>query len=303
MTVSTLALTQTLLNGVFVGCLFGVIALGLSLKWGHLGVADFSHLSLTLIGGYLTYTLVTELLWSPFLTLAVTVPVFFVVGVALQWFLHVIKAEAFTSLLITFALFIVAESVVSMIWSPDLLSLRPWLTDDLTQSMKVGSISVAPIDVVALVVAFLLVGSAAAMLRYTRWGRGVQAMRQDPGVAETFGVRLLPISLVVSGLVGASAAAAGMVVALKMPLSPGLPLNWIGIVVVASLLGGLGRPVGALVAAVALLMIQNAWSLWFPPQWSPAVTFGLLFLFLALSPVVQLVRDRLSSGAAREALV
>lgn len=302
MTVSTMALAQTLLNGVFIGCLFGAIALGLSMKWGHLGVPDFSHLSVTLLGAYVTYTLVTELLWSPFLTLAVTVPVFFLVGVGLQWFLHAIGAEAFTSLLITFALFIVAESVVSMVWSPDLLSLRPWLADDLTQSTQVGSLAVAPIDVVALIVALVMVGGAAVALRYTRWGRAVQAMRQDAGVAETFGVRVLPISLVVSGLVASSAAASGMVVALKMPLAPGLPLNWIGVVVVASLLGGLGRPIGALVAAVVLMMVQNAWSLWFPPQWSPAVTFGLLFLFLALQPLTHAVRDRLSTGASREAL-
>ncbi len=302
MSVSAVALLQTLLNGLFVGCLFGTIALGLTMKWGHLGVPDFFHLSLTLLGGYVTYTLVTEMLWSPFLTLLVTVPVFFVIGVAVQWFFHLIKAEAFTSLLLTFALFIVAESVVSMIWSPDLLSLRAWLTDDLTQSSKVGSLSVAPIDLVALAVAVVLVGAATYALHRTRWGRAVQAMRQDGPIAETLGVRILPVTLVISGLAASTAAAAGMVVALKMPLAPGLPLNWIGVVVVACLLGGLGRPLGALVAAVVLMMIQNAWSLWFPPQWSPAVTFGLLFAFLALQPLGRLVRERLSTGVARESL-
>jgi len=301
MSVSTLALAQTLLNGVFLGCLFGTIALGLTMKWGHLGVPDFFHLSLTLLGAYLTYTLVTELLWSPFLTLVVTIPVFFLLGVAVQWFFHIIKAEAFTSLLLTFALFIVTESVVSMIWSPDLLSLRRWLSDDLTQSAKVGDLSVAPIDLVALVVALLLVGASAYALHRTRWGRAVQAMRQDGQVAEAFGVQIVPIALVMSGLAAGSAAAAGMVVALKMPLTPGLPLHWIGVVVVASLLGGLGRPLGALVAAIMLMMIQNAWSLWFPPQWAPAVTFGLLFAFLALQPVVRMVRDRFTSGVARVA--
>lgn len=302
MSVSTLALAQTLLNGVFLGCLFGTIALGLTMKWGHLGVPDFFHLSLTLLGAYLTYTLVTEQLWNPFLTLAVTVPTFFVLGVAVQWFFHLIKAEAFTSLLLTFALFIVTESIVSMIWSPDLLSLRPWLADGMTQSTKVGSLSVAPIDLVALAVAVILVGGAALALHRTRWGRAVQAMRQDGAVAETLGVQILPITLVISGLASASAAAAGMAVAMKMPLSPGLPLHWIGIVVVATLLGGLGRPLGALFAAIVLMVVQNAWSLWFPPQWAPAVTFGLLFAFLALQPLARLAKERLTSGVTRESL-
>jgi branched-chain amino acid transport system permease protein len=302
MAVSTLALAQTLLNGLFMGCLFGSIALGLTMKWGHLGVPDFFHLSLTLLGAYLTYTLLTELLWSPFLTLLVTVPAFFLVGAVVQYFFHVIKAEAFTSLLLTFALFIAAEGVVSMIWSPDLRSMRSWLSDGLTESIRVGSLSVSPIDLVAAAIAVITVGASALALHRTRWGRAVQAMRQDGPIAETLGVRILPITLVISGLAAASAAAAGMVVALKMPLSPGLPLNWVGTVVVATLLGGLGRPLGALFAAILLMMIQNAWSLWFPPEWSPAVTFGLLFAFLALQPLARLFRERLSSGATRESL-
>lgn len=301
MSVSTLALVQTLLNGAFLGCLFGTIALGLTMKWGHLAVPDFFHLSLTLMGAYLTYTLVTEFLWSPFLTLLVTVPVFFVIGVGVQWFFHVIRAEAFTSLLLTFALFIVTESAVSLIWSPDLLSMRRWLSDGLTQSVRVGELAIAPIDLIALGTAVLLVGASAFALHRTRWGRAVQAMRQDGQVAETFGVQVLPIALVMSGLAAGSAAAAGMVVALKMPLTPGLPMQWIGVVVVASLLGGLGRPLGALVAAVVLMMVQNAWSLWFSPQWSPAVAFGLLFVFLALQPVARMTRERLTSGVPHEA--
>ena len=302
MAVSTLSLAQTLLNGVFMGCLFGSIALGITMKWGHLGVPDFFHLSLTLLGAYLTYTLITEQLWSPYLTLLVTMPTFFVLGAVVQYFLHVIRAQAFTSLLITFALFIVAEGAVSLIWSPDLLSVRSYLSDGLTRSLKVGPLSVSPIDLVAAVVAVIVVGASAFALHRTRWGRAVQAMRQDAPIAETLGVRILPIALVLSGLAAASAAAAGMVVALKMPLSPGLPLNWVGTVVVAVLLGGLGRPLGALIAAILLMMVQNAWSLWFPPEWSPAVTFGLLFAFLALQPLARLFRERMSSGVPRESL-
>lgn len=299
----TIALAQTLLNGMLLGCLFGAIALGLTMKWGHLGVPDFFHLSLTLLGAYVTYSMVTTLLVSPFLVLLITIPAFFLIGVGVQWFLHAIKAEPFTALLITFALFIVTESTISLIWSPDLLSLRSWLADGFTESIWIGSLAISPIDLMALAAAALLVGATWFLLYRTRWGRAVQAMRLDGPVAETFGVKIVPLALVLSGLAGASAAVAGTVVALKMPLTPGLPLHWIGIVVVASLLGGLGRPVGALVAAVVLMMIQNAWSLWFPPEWAPAVTYGLLFGYLAFQPIARYVRERLTTGVPRESHV
>jgi branched-chain amino acid transport system permease protein len=67
------------------------------------------------------------------------------------------------------------------------------------------------------------------------------------------------------------------------------------VVVVATMLGGLGRPIGALVAAVVVMMIQNAWSLWFPPQWSPAVAFGVLFLYLAGQPALRIVRESMTA--------
>lgn len=304
---ATLALLQTLLNGALLGCLFGLIALGLTMKWGHLGVPDFFHLSLTLLSAYLTYTLVTGLVINPFLTLAITVPVMFVIGVLSQWLLYKIKASPFTALLLTFALFIVAESVMSVIWSPDLLSMRKWLDSSFTTAIRIPigekSLAVLPVDLMALVLALTLVLATWWMLKHTRWGRALQAMRQDSQIAEVLGVRILPITLVVSGLAAATAAVAGMVVVVRMPLTPGLAMNWIGVVIVATLLGGLGRPLGALIAAVVLMMVQNAWSLWFPPQWSPAVTFGLLFLYLAIQPLIRMIRERLELRRNREQTV
>ncbi|KIP53827.1 hypothetical protein SD72_01220 [Leucobacter komagatae] len=277
------------------------------MKWGHLGVPDFFHLSLTLFSGYLTYTLVTGLLMNPFMTLLITVPAMFLIGVLTQWLFFTIKASAFTSLLLTFALFIVAESVMSVIWSPDLLSMRKWLDGTFTSAIRIPigdkSLSVLPVDVMALALALVLVLATWWMLKHTRWGRALQAMRQDAQIAEVLGVRILPITLIVSGLAAATAAVAGMVVVVRMPLTPGLAMNWIGVVIVATLLGGLGRPLGALIAAIILMMVQNAWSLWFPPQWSPAVAFGLLFIYLALQPIVRITRERLELRRNREQAV
>lgn len=304
---ATLALIQTLLNGALLGCLFGLIALGLTMKWGHLGVPDFFHLSLTLLSGYLTYSLVTKLLINPFVTLLITVPLMFMLGVLSQWMFYKIKASAFTSLLLTFALFIVAESIMSVIWSPDLLSMRAWLDSSFTSAIRIPfgdkTLSILPVDIMALSLALVLVLTTWWMLKHTRWGRALQAMRQDPQIAEVLGVRILPITLIVSGLAAATAAVAGMVVVVRMPLTPGLAMNWIGIVIVATLLGGLGKPLGALIAAIVLMMVQNAWSLWFPPQWSHAVAFGLLFLYLAITPLVRIARERLELRRNREQTV
>ncbi|SFB93386.1 branched-chain amino acid transport system permease protein [Nocardioides terrae] len=298
MDVSTTALAQTLLNGALLGCLYGCIALGLTIKWGHLGIADFFHISVVLLAAYITFTLVTEAGWHPFATLLVTAPACFVVGVASQWLFTRLDADDTTSLLLTFGLFIVAEGVASQLWSADLKSMRRDLPDGLREAIHLPApldrLAVTPPDLLSLVLAVVMVGLASWSLRFTRSGRAVQAMRQDQPIAEAFGVRAAPLALAVSGLAALSASVAGMAVAVKMPLQPQLPLHWIGVVVVACLLGGLGRPLGALVAAVVLMMLQNAWSLWFAPQWASAVTYGVLVLYLAAQPLSRVIRERLT---------
>jgi branched-chain amino acid transport system permease protein len=295
----TVALVQTLVNGALLGCLFGCIALGLTIKWGLLGVADFFHISLTAIGAYLTYTVAADLGLSPFAALGLTVPLFFLIGVVMQLGLVRIKAAVFTTLLITFGLFIAAESLISLIWSSDLLNLRPELPDVLRQPLRLPApmdrIAFQPVDLLSLTAAVLMVGTAAYLLRSTRHGRALHAMHQDAAVAEVFGVRLVPLAVVVSGLAASSAAVSGTLVAIKLSLTPTLSASWLGIVVVSCLLGGLGRPVGALLAAVVLMMVQNAWSLYLSPTWAPAIAYGVLFAYLAANPLFQAVGTRLAT--------
>lgn len=298
---SAFALIQTLVNGALLGCLFGVIALGLTVKWGLLGVADFFHISLVLISAYVTYSVASETELSPFAALLITVPLFFLIGVGLEYLLMRIKASVFTTLLITFGLFIAAESLISLIWSSDILSGRQLLPDALRTPLRLpgafDGVSFNPVDLLCLLAAVILVGGAWYLLRFTRHGRALNAMHQDAPIARIFGVRTLWLSLVVSGLAASSAAVAGTLVALKMPLTPHLSSQWLGIVVVSCLLGGLGRPIGALVVAILLMMVQNAWSLYLTPTWAPAIAFGVLFLYLAIRPLVQAGRSRFSRGA------
>ncbi|MFW6090720.1 MAG: branched-chain amino acid ABC transporter permease [Actinomycetota bacterium] len=295
MSADQLVLLQTVLSGIMLGCLFGSIAVGLTVKWGMLGIADFSHISLVLLGAYLTYTSVVEWGLPIAVPLVGMLPLFALIGVGLQWVFLRFGVRGFMSLLVTFGLFIVIESVVTLVWSADTLSLRPELPESLRRGIPLPGLagaSVLPAEVAALATAVVLVGGAAWLLRRTTFGRSVHAMRTDPAMAEVLGVRLTRTAMVVSGLAAATASVAGLVVAVRMPLTPQLPLEWLGVVVVAALLGGLGRPVGALVAAIALMVIQNIWSLYLQPSWAPVIAFGILFVYLAVQPAITSLRMR-----------
>ncbi len=296
------AVLQTIVSGALLGTLFGTIALGVTVKWGLLGIADFFHVSLTLFGAYVTYSLVSVAGLHPLATLLVTVPSFFLLGMALQWIFVRLEVKLFTSLLVTFGLFVVAESVITLLWSADTLTLRPvlpeWLTAPVALPWPLQQVRVLPPDLLALVAAIVLIGTTTWALRATRLGRGLHAMHQDPGIAEVFGVRLTRTAVLVAGFAAGTAAVAGMVVALKMPLSPHLPLHWLGVVVVSSLLGGLGRPLGALIAAVFLMIVQNLWALFYSPSWAPVIAFSFLLLYLVLQPLLTGRGLRSLGGAA-----
>src|SRR5258705_8310978 len=95
-------LGQSLLSGLFIGALYGLLGLGLSLSWGMLRQVNLAHFALAFLGGYVTYQLATVARVDPFVTLAITVPAFFMLGMALHWFLRRFSVTLLNTLLVTF---------------------------------------------------------------------------------------------------------------------------------------------------------------------------------------------------------
>lgn len=288
MTSDQALLIQSALSGIMVGSLFGIIAMGLSLTWGILKIANFAHLSFALLGAYLSYSLITYGM-EPLLTLLVVVPILFIIGVGVQWLFETFKVTTFTSLLLTFGMFIVLENVITYIWSADTVTTRRVLPTVYRQAIRfpepLDNFFVLPPDLLAFITAILLGGGIYWLLHRTQWGRAVRAMAEDPLIAQAYGVNYRREALLLSGLATATAGVAGVLIAIKMSLFPALPLTWIGVVVAAVILGGLGNPIGAIIAACALLTIQNIWSVQMQPSWAPLISFGLFIIYLIVQPV------------------
>src|SRR5437867_222062 len=112
-------LGQSLLSGLFIGALYGLLGLGLSLSWGLLRLINLAHFALAFLGAYLTYALVSSLGWDPLSTLLVIAPAFFGIGVGLQALFARFGVTQFTSLLVTFGLTVIIESLIQAIWTAD----------------------------------------------------------------------------------------------------------------------------------------------------------------------------------------
>ena len=177
-------LGQSLLSGLFIGGLYGLFGLGLSLSWGLLRLINLAHFALIFLGAYLTYQLTATAGLDPFLALLVIVPAFFVLGVALQATFARLGVGEFASLLVTFGLTVVIESVIQAVWTADFRRLEsPYGT----ATLRAGPLFLPVTEVLILAAAIALSLATWAWLRYTYVGKALRAGAEDPAMAAAFG--------------------------------------------------------------------------------------------------------------------
>ena len=279
-----MTIAQAALTGALIGGLYALMATGLSVTWGVLRVINLAHFAMILLGAYLTYELATATGLDPILTVLITGPVLFVVGAAVQWAYDRLHVAEFTSLLVSFGLLIIAIQAVTLIWSADFLRMPGDINPYATESWTVGRFVFPVTTVLAFGLALVLVAALHLVLRRTFAGRGMRAIAQDRAVAAAFGVDHQRLSLVLGGVAGASAAAAGMVFALTNALSPTAAYEWFGIVFAVVILGGIGQVVGTFAAGIAVGVVSAVVSAAWSPATAPIVLFSAIVLALVLRP-------------------
>jgi branched-chain amino acid transport system permease protein len=282
MSAPSLALVgQSLLSGVFIGALYGLLGLGLSLSWGLLRQINLAHFALAFLGAYLTYQLSSAGGIDPMLTLALIVPAFFVFGAALHWLFARFAVSAFNSLLITFGLTVMIESAMQWIWSADFRRLESGYA---AVKFRLGALYLPLPELLTLGLAMLLCFAAWAVLRYTDTGKAMRAAAEDGPIAAAFGVNQRALALLLSGASAAFAGVAGMCIALSFTLAPSQLYAWIGVVLAAVMLGGIGSALGPLVAGVVIGVSEALTMAVAAPSWAPLVSFSLLIAVLILRP-------------------
>ena len=274
---SATLIAQSVLSGVFIGALYGLLGLGLSLSWGMLRQINLAHFALAFLGAYLTYQLSSVAGWDPVATLLVVVPCFFAFGVLMHWLFARFSISPFNSLLVTFGLTVIIESAIQGIWTAD-----PRMLDSAYGQFKfkVGALYVPFPELLTLLLATTLSILAWAVLRYTDIGKAMRAAAEDAPTAAAFGVNERRLSLLLSGVSAAFAGVAGLCLALSFSLAPSQIYAWVGVVFAAVMIGGLGNPLGPLVAGIIIGVSESLTMAIAAPAWAPLVSFLLLIVVL-----------------------
>jgi branched-chain amino acid transport system permease protein len=285
-TISPTLLTDVVVGGLTAGGIYALVALGLNLQYGLMRVLNVAHGEFLMLGAYLTYSLHTGWGVNPLLTLLITGPTAFAVGLALHRLLYarLLAGNATDSLesrslLLSFGLMFVIQNAALLIWSADLRGYSylaiplHWL----------GTVFPAN-RVLAAAVALALGAAFYVYLRASLTGKAVRALMQEPEGARLVGIRTARIHALCFGAGLAMSAITGSLVSMLFELTPfmGLPYTVTALVVV--ILGGLGNMMGCLVAGLLLGLVETAGVYLASSDIRLISSYAVLSLILILKP-------------------
>jgi branched-chain amino acid transport system permease protein len=273
-------LAQSILSGVFVGALYGLLGLGLSLSWGLLRLINLAHFAFAFLAAYLCYQMATMGM-DPMLTLVVIVPLFFAIGAGLHAAMARFAITPFNSLLVTFGLTGLVEAMIQTVWSADFRKLESAYGE---HRFKIAGLFVPLPELITLGLAVGLSFAIWAVLRHTDLGKALRASAEDAAVAAAFGIHQQRNALLLAGTCSALASVAGVCLALGFTLAPSQIYAWIGVVFAAVMLGGLGRALAPLIAGIVIGVSEAVTMAVTAPSWAPLVSFTLLIAILLLRP-------------------
>lgn len=277
-------LTHAVISGILIGGLYAVMSVGISLSWGVLKVINLAHFSFILLGAYLTYQLSTSFGMDPLLALLVVIPAGFLAGVLLQIFFELAKLDEFQSLIVSFGIFIIFQSVARTVWTADFRRIGSEANPYDSMSFFIGDVAVQVAPLLALIAAMAIALGTSLLLAKTYFGKAVRAIVEDPEIAGAYGIDHRRVAIVLSGLATAFSAMAGLFISTFQSLSPNMSFGWFGTVFSVVILGGLGNSVGALGAGVIVGVAAGVAAALWGPLSAPLVTFLILIAALLFRP-------------------
>jgi branched-chain amino acid transport system permease protein len=274
-------LAEQVVNGLFTGAIYLLIALGLSLIFSLGGIVNLAHGAFYAIGAYLTILIAPQIGWAGSLVVAPVVVGLLGIVMERVLFQRFYRADPILSLLLTFGLAMVAEQALRMIFGAPPLPFS--IPAALRGQVFVGDfvLSRYRLTILAIVVAVVL--ALWVLLRRTSFGRVVQAGVQNPDMVGALGISLKPYMASVVALGVGLAALAGVVLAPIAGVHPAMGAEVLTGAFVVVVIGGLGSFWGVIAAAAIVGVLRGVMVFVYPPA-AEASIYALMALILLVRP-------------------
>ncbi len=271
----------SMIDGLLIGSVYGLAAMGLSLIWGVMDVINLTHGAMIALGMFGMYLLFNATAVNAYLLLAPLIVGGLILGIIVYWLAvnWVVDRPILMSLLSTFAVNMMVIGIGTAIWSTS-----PYNVDFSVPGITVGDYTFTGNHMFAAMSAVAIALLLELFLRRTRTGKAIRAVTDNREAAELMGISSTRVLMIAFAIGIALAVASGALVSTLFPFTilsgAGYQLKSF----VVTVLAGLGKPFGALVAGVLLGLLEGAVSPFIAVSWIPLIEFGLFVLVLIVFP-------------------
>lgn len=277
------SLVQVAILGLLMGGVFALLSSGLTLIFGVMRVINLAHGAFIVASAYFTLWLFLDLDIDPILSMLLSAPIFFAVGIALYYLLlrRLEGHSPATSVLLTFGLALVFEGVYAFHWSA---------TNRLVDvsyagfSFRLGNFLFPAGRVLATGLSLAILLTLYWILQRTKLGLAIRATMQSRVTAQTIGINVDQVSALSMGIGTATAAIGGAILSFNFPFQPATQWIWVTNLLSIVVLGGMGSLRGAFVGSIILGFANAMASILWSTLWAPIVFYITLFIVLVMRP-------------------
>lgn len=273
---------QQLLNGLVMGSYYVLIAIGLSIVFGILGISHFAHGSVVMVGGYVSYFLVTAAGLPFFGAMALSMICAAVLGILMERIAYrpVRNASPINAFIIALGLVMVMENLMTIIAGADQVIIK----NNFNQVISIGGIHIASLRIFMLVISTGLVVLLFLFMKYTKLGKAVRATALNREASLIMGINTNLVIAVVFGLGSMLAAVAGTFVGALFAIYPTMSSFTVMKGFAVLILGGLGRLPGAIVGGLIIGLTESLGSMLFSSDFKDMFAFIIMMMVLMFRP-------------------
>ena len=285
---------QILINGILLGAIYALLGVGMSMMFGIVKLTNLAHGEFIIMGAFGSTILSSALGINPILTLVVTVPVMFLLGMVLQSVLinRVMLRGAEPALLVTFGLSIILKDAMLLLFTADAQKIG---VSYATASLNLGGISISVLNLVVFAISLITILVLTLFLRKTYMGRAIRATSDDTVAASLMGVSVKKTYGVAMGIAMATAAIAGLCVGMRWTFYPSSGGEYLLIAFGVVVIGGMGSIPGTLVAGLVFGLAQVIGG----ANYGMFISYIVLLVMLAVRPQGQGRAQHAAYGKAR----
>lgn len=275
-------LLQQIINGLAIGGVYVLIALGLTTVFGILGIAHFAHGSISMFGGYLTFFLVTSTGYPLVVAILISLIVGFLLGIVLEILAYrpVRNASHINAFIVALGLTMMVEGINLELFGHEQIVIPT----NFSQVFNIGGITIPELRLYVILSAIVLIIGMTVFVEKTKTGQAIRAVAENRDAAILMGVNVNTIPIIVFSISTALGVCAGVMVGSLFAIAPGIGENLVVKGFAVLILGGLGSIPGAVVGGLVLGVTEALAAGFISSAYKDVIAFIVMIVVLLVRP-------------------